>query len=52
MPTHLLAQSFTGAYAIVLLCLFLGVTAICIPRLRYKSVAAQMEKKNKKKKRR
>ena len=52
MSTQLLAQIVAGAYAIVMLCLFLGVIAICIPRIRYKSVAAQMEKKAKKKKKR
>jgi len=52
MPTQLLAQIVAGAYAIVLLCLFLGVVAICVPRIRYKSVAAKMEKKDKKKKKR
>ena len=51
MPSLLLAQLVAGAYAIVIGCLLLGVIAICVPRIRYKSVAAQMEKKTKRKKR-
>jgi hypothetical protein len=47
----LLAQLVAAAYGIVIACLLLGVVALCVPRLRYKSVAAQMEKKAKKKKR-